>query len=299
MDPFDRIRARFLLPWLAVAIVVSFVPTMLIWPEWLDDPEPSNPFPDSVGALVFAGLLASVPLLRAWAARLRVRDLYSRFPEDPARLASLAIPMVGVAFLSIYILYAPLSLVAPEFVQSWLFDSQVFVYSSSQPYPLFGNILGFAAIVVAAPLAEEWFFRGLLLNRWAHKWGAGAAVLGSSVLFAMFHADLIGSFVFAVVMCGLYAKSHSLWAPTLVHFANNAVVWLLIVADEHGSIPLELENVAQLRAAWWLPVLGVLLVLPWLASARNEYRPISSWKFGYSQCPSRTAAQQAVEPDVE
>jgi len=294
VEPFERIRARFLVPWLAIATFASFVPTAFIWPGWLDSPDPSNPLPDSVGALFFAALLVSVPALHARAAQLHARDLYPRFPDDSGRLVSLAIPLVGVAFVCIYAFYAPLSLVAPELVQSWLFESELLVYSNSEPYPLLGNIAGFVALVIAAPVAEEWFFRGLLLQRWARKWGSRTAVVLSSALFAVFHADLIGAFVFAVVMCGLWTARRSLWAPTIVHAGNNAVVWLLAVADTHGALPLELETAADLRAAWWVPVGGALLALPWVRYAWRHYQPISGWKIDYSQSPSRTAAQQGV-----
>ena len=119
------------------------------------------------------------------------------------------------------------------------------------------------------------------------KWGARTAVIGSSALFGILHGDFIGTFVFAVVMCGLYAKSRSLWAPTVVHSATNGLAWLLVAEGEHGGVIPALHTVAELRAAWWLPVLGALLVLPWAATAFREYRPISSWQF------TCHAAQQA------
>ena len=290
MDGFDKVRGRFLVSWLLMAIAISIAVTLGVEPDWgetLDPAAPPDPTPDALFGLVLAALLIAVPLARSHAAGLRVQRLYPSFPRHPFRLAALAFPMVGIAFIGLYVFFAPLSVVAPDLVQAWLFEDQPVFYARSEPIPWLGNLLAFLAIVVAAPVSEEWLFRGLLFNRWSRKWSVRTGVILSSALFAVLHTDLIGAFVFGVVMCGLYARTGSLWAPTLVHAANNALAWLLAVLDAHGVIPAELETVSQLQEAWWLPVLGVLLVLPWARRGWQE-RP-SSWTLPSHPVPDRAA----------
>ncbi len=41
----------------------------------------------------------------------------------------------------------------------------------------------------------------------AHKWGIKKAVIISSIIFGLGHFDVIGAFMFGVVMCLLYIKT--------------------------------------------------------------------------------------------
>ncbi len=76
-----------------------------------------------------------------------------------------------------------------------------------------------------------------------------------------------------------------------MHVANNALVWLLAALDSHHPLPVDLGTVAQLRAAWWLPVLGLAFVVPWAIRARGRYGPISAWRLP----PSRGTVGRAPE----
>jgi membrane protease YdiL (CAAX protease family) len=89
------------------------------------------------------------------------------------------------------------------------------------------------AVVVAAPLAEEWFYRGLLFPAIGRRFGAVAGVIGSSLLFTLVHPDPItfpGLFLFAVVLAWLTWWSGRLGTAVLAHMAFNAttVVQLLL-----------------------------------------------------------------------
>jgi membrane protease YdiL (CAAX protease family) len=92
------------------------------------------------------------------------------------------------------------------------------------------------AIVLIAPVAEELFFRGLVLNAWLREYGVRRAVLGSAALFAAIHTDVrtldtvIGSVVSVVPIFGLgialalvYRRTGSLLAPIAMHAGFNAI----------------------------------------------------------------------------
>jgi membrane protease YdiL (CAAX protease family) len=83
------------------------------------------------------------------------------------------------------------------------------------------------AIVVCAPIGEEFIFRGFLFKGWMEsglgKWGT---VLLTSFLFAIIHSQygvwgLTGVFILGVLMGIARVRSNSLWAPISIHFANN------------------------------------------------------------------------------
>ncbi len=86
--------------------------------------------------------------------------------------------------------------------------------------------------VIAAPLTEEGFFRGVfqtvLVNAIRSRW---AGILGASVLFGLSHAGQPESvpalIVFGIVLGVLYDRTGSLLLPILVHalFNLRTLVW--------------------------------------------------------------------------
>lgn len=78
-------------------------------------------------------------------------------------------------------------------------------------------------VAVIGPIAEEFVFRGLILNRLITKFGFWNGLGLSSVIFGMFHIDFFGAFFFAVVASLLYLKTGNLLVPILLHIVNNTV----------------------------------------------------------------------------
>ena len=88
----------------------------------------------------------------------------------------------------------------------------------------------------------------------------------SSLVFAVFHVEIIGSFIFAVVLSMIFVNTRSLIGPILVHMSNNGIVFLMIVlSDSTFSGDLQTATtVEEFRAAWWLALLGAAIGIPWL-----------------------------------
>jgi membrane protease YdiL (CAAX protease family) len=85
-------------------------------------------------------------------------------------------------------------------------------------------IVGLA--VVAAPLFEEFIFRGLIFGGLRRSLGPIAATLASAAIFAIVHppGSVIPVFVMAVCAAFVYARTRMLAAPMLVHAIYNAAV---------------------------------------------------------------------------
>ncbi|HEY2329182.1 MAG TPA: CPBP family intramembrane glutamic endopeptidase [Verrucomicrobiae bacterium] len=87
--------------------------------------------------------------------------------------------------------------------------------------------------IAIAPLAEEFFFRGLLFSA-AKKLGwPKLGWIGVSLLFALIHASapiFLPLFVFALALTWLYEQTEGLFAPVLAHSlfngANLAILFL-------------------------------------------------------------------------
>jgi len=84
----------------------------------------------------------------------------------------------------------------------------------------------FALAVLAAPLFEEFIFRGLILGGLRRSLPLWAAVLASAALFAIVHPPVSVFPVFCLgILTGLaYVRTGSLLAPMLVHALYNSAV---------------------------------------------------------------------------
>lgn len=83
-----------------------------------------------------------------------------------------------------------------------------------------------AVAVLAAPVTEELVFRGCIYGIVRKNAGRLAAVVGTSVLFALIHGhvpSLAGLFVLAVALALIYERTASLWAPVCLHAAFNGI----------------------------------------------------------------------------
>ncbi|MDH5492468.1 MAG: CPBP family intramembrane metalloprotease, partial [Myxococcales bacterium] len=94
------------------------------------------------------------------------------------------------------------------------------------------GLLAFAAVALLVPLAEELFFRGLLYGRLEARYGPGAALGLTALLFALVHLPqqwgAWGAFA-SVALTGLVLTllrrlTGSTLVPALVHLTHNALI---------------------------------------------------------------------------
>ncbi|MGI9595851.1 MAG: CPBP family intramembrane glutamic endopeptidase [Acidimicrobiales bacterium] len=90
------------------------------------------------------------------------------------------------------------------------------------------------AVVVVAPIVEEWFYRGLLLPTLARRFGTAGGAVGSAAVFALVHQEVIllpGLFVLGLILAVLTIKTGRIGPAIVTHMAFNAttVVQLLLL----------------------------------------------------------------------
>lgn len=94
------------------------------------------------------------------------------------------------------------------------------------------------SVVLLAPLAEEWLFRGVLFDGITRAAGPYAAWALTTVLFALYHLDPVH--VIAVSFTGgvlgaLRLRSGSLLPSTVAHLVNNALATALAAGGAAGE----------------------------------------------------------------
>jgi membrane protease YdiL (CAAX protease family) len=106
------------------------------------------------------------------------------------------------------------------------------------------------AVVLIAPVAEEIFFRGLVLNAWLREYGERVAIIGSAALFGAIHADpsspetlltsiarVLPIFGLGLALAVIYRRTGSLLSSIGLHMGFNALSIALALAQRLGGIP--------------------------------------------------------------
>ena len=187
----------------------------------IDDERGVSSFPVWALATFYVVLAAAVWYFSVRKYRVGWRTLGFRAPESRWSFA-----LAALVLLASLTLFAAYKLATDHLPVTWLRPSDV-------PPEVFGYGLQRAvnglAIVIAAPLAEELFFRGFVLGGLAAAVGDLRASVVSSALFAVMHAS-IGTFIplFAagMLLAWLYLRTRSIWPPIAAHSAQNALAML-------------------------------------------------------------------------
>ncbi|MEI6562690.1 MAG: type II CAAX endopeptidase family protein [bacterium] len=106
----------------------------------------------------------------------------------------------------------------------------------SGDYPLWMRIVMVFFATAVAPFFEECLFRGVLLPLAVRRFGLGAGIFLSSLLFASIHFHLPSLIPLLVAAAGFslaYLYSQSLWVPIIMHGIFNGVNLALLLVIRH------------------------------------------------------------------
>lgn len=137
--------------------------------------------------------------------------------------------LLGMAILAVY-------LISTSLLEQWVGqppNSIMMGIFRSANHP----VLLILAIAVAAPLSEEFLFRGLMppgLSQTRLKW-FGAALISTAawtLLHVQYHGlEIAELFTFGIILGWLRHHSGSIWVPVLVHGVNNLAATAMMAAD--------------------------------------------------------------------
>lgn len=216
---------------------------------------------------VFLFLGVTAMMLR-WSGRDPVR-----YPDvDGGRLSLFAFGFL-VGAVNLFAVGLPLQFLSQQLVpQSWreTFDAAN-LFKNQAPLELAVIAVG---VAIAAPVCEEYFFRGVLLKGLATRRSQWRALGISAFLFSLFHLDPVGLLArteLGLVFGFLYLRTGSLWPGIAAHAANNSVsMAAYFLARNEGS-----AGEAVTPEAWRSMLLLVAFGVPILYSL---FRAAQSWR---------------------
>lgn len=110
------------------------------------------------------------------------------------------------------------------------------------PLEIAAVIMLFIKTAIVPALIEEFAVRGFLLQS-MRKFGDGFAIVMSSLVFSLLHANAVQipfAFMAGLVLGYVFCKTNSIWPPIIVHFLNNAFSCVETVI--FAALPKELAN---------------------------------------------------------
>jgi uncharacterized protein len=239
-SPFARLRARWLIVIAVLAGLAAFGIGTLVDPAFRSDARANV----SMLVVYLAMLLAIV--VRASMAGIQWRKVLGPAPAvRDLPLLGVIIPLGLLTAAALVMLFVPLSYLAPDVVQHTILDETPLDRITST-----GQFVLLALVVsVVAPIVEELFFRGLIMQRFAYKWGTSAAVVASSALFALGHVEWIGHFVTGVAFALIYLRTRSLWMSMLAHGSYNAIFLVSMGWAFFTHQPPEVQTLNEFRSS--------------------------------------------------
>lgn len=199
--------------------------------------------------------------------------------REPVRYTGLSFPgLTPVAFgfalgvANFFAIIAPIQYAAQSLLpESWreIYDvADIFRGQSSVEMAFI-----VASVTVAAPVCEEFFFRGVFFQGLrAHGGPAMRALVFSSVVFSAFHLDPVGFFArveLGMLFGWLLVRTGSLWPAILAHTANNLVSTVLFFVARHFESPEQPATQEDLRGLLLLVLLGCGGLYALLAASRR------------------------------
>jgi membrane protease YdiL (CAAX protease family) len=207
--------------------------------------------------------------------------IIGRIPQNYPWLVALGI-IIAMLLYSVgasWVFSYPLTLFAPDALID-LLNTRMFLDATETASPILTNSWTFLLIVILAPISEELVFRGLLLSRWSTKWGHTKAILLSSTIFGSLHfPDIIGAFMFGLVMCTLYIKTRTLVIPVIVHVGNNLTACMLSLLLPASTV--DVNSLQNVQDDLYLGLCFVLFTSPWLVILITRWWPAKNDRIPY------------------
>ncbi len=201
--------------------------------------------------------------------------LVQAFGYDPVRTFSLAPPpggrplrgalllMVGGVILAWFLAWAQ-SFVIPVPVE--VLEAMAEFLTTDDPI----RFLWLLVLVAAIPaVAEEFVFRGVVLSGLRDRLGTAGAVVGSALIFGLFHLSpqtafrFLPTFWLGILLAWVVVETRSIWVGVLLHFLNNGLILFLSFLPATRELSTQVERdppFALLPVGMLLFVAGALLL---------------------------------------
>lgn len=125
-----------------------------------------------------------------------------------------------------------------------------------------GLFMEIVSAVIAAPILEELFFRGMIYKRLRDMINVKAAVVISALFFGAFHGNLVQfvyAFIIGLMLAYVYEKFKTIWAPVIFHVGANLISVLIT-----EFMPKSMNNAAVILGAMLISMVLTFVLLKYV-----------------------------------
>ena len=252
-SPFHNVKMRYFLLWITIGFIVLYFSLKLIVNGLMGLSEFT--FKYSVASLIYVYVF----LLCLKVTKKNHIKFKNIFTIKDKKINWLEI--IGLTILTKVIYLTTLSTALLYFVYAnpqYLNDFTSNMNTAVLPLKKF-VLLAFLSVVIA-PLIEELFFRGIVLQAWAVRWGLKRGIIFSSLVFAALHfsPQFLDIFLGGIILSVLFIKYQSLLVPIVFHVINNSIVQVTSFFNR-GASSSDSLTLDQAKAEGWTAL--ILLVI--------------------------------------
>ncbi|MFC2021856.1 tetratricopeptide repeat protein, partial [Chloroflexota bacterium] len=275
-NPFHELKSRSFLIWLLCSIPLFVVASLALTFKQ------SDPLIQiTIAFLWFGGLIA---VWGAWSLRkhnISLSNLIGKVPSGFKWFALVGIFSAIFAFnlATTWITTYLVLTVAPEYAE-FILKHPLFLFNTTTSNPVLFYSLLCLYILIIGPVLEEFFFRGILFTRWSVRWSKTKAMVVSSLLFGVLHADMLGAFVFGIAMCVLYMRTKTLRIPMIVHMLFNMLGTGLAVLTYTDGWDAE-TNIQDIEAGLYVALVVMLISTLILLNLLRHWWPAMKGQLPY------------------
>ncbi|NLA16099.1 MAG: CPBP family intramembrane metalloprotease [Bacteroidales bacterium] len=209
-------------------IVVSLF--NLIFPDTLSFTNPGGWAMPILYVVPFLAVFLYVSLRALTNYRKAVTTDTPSYPNPRAKIGK--VPVV-IFILLLFVMIVSMSVILDP-VTEWL-EMPEFIKKMFEKMTQ-SNLPTFIAIVVAAPLLEEWLLRSVALKGMLQHMDPWKAILWSALMFGVIHGNpwqAIPAFLMGCLFGWIYYRTRSYWACVALHAINNGISFLLVAVLPH------------------------------------------------------------------
>ncbi|MGF1488513.1 MAG: lysostaphin resistance A-like protein [Prochloraceae cyanobacterium] len=221
---------------------------------------------DPIVYIISFGVICWLVFKKMKADRISLKYILGKFPLKKLKWSDVWIVIFASQFFFIGISVLTrffITLIFPDSATNLIENAnQIFIYDGNNlGLKIIYWLLIFVAVVIVAPIAEEFLFRGVILHRWATKWGVVPAILLSSFCFGLIHFNIffLNLAIWSVFLAFLYLQTGNLIVPIIAHAFNNFLAFLAMLG---GSI----STASDSATAATEDSLKIILIVIFLAS---------------------------------
>jgi uncharacterized protein len=265
-NPFTRLKFRYLaLRFICISLILGLISAILRESGFL------SLFKINQLDSAFIFYTIQLVLLCLWLLkdfqrlRIKLKYIIGELPEydNWLRFARLALPSLIFSIGAYIVVFYFMSLLAPSFLK--LLPPAILNSPTVQRPNFFeSNIFINLMFSVIISIAEEFIFRGVILQRFCTKWGIGAGLFSSSLLDGCFHASPILLSFFGIILGLSYIKTRSLIVPIAFNAVYNILVTSTQLLSGNSETGKPLEQLLILHAYWWVGIVLMGISLPFL-----------------------------------